>query len=124
MGSAIHRVSRSVLEEQLDSVWLRIQRFELLRRVYDPRRLRHVVAALLCGSGVESVHGWRMVLVSGHGIHVGVGVSLGLDALLLRELDVCARLRLGMATRRREHLAWWKSLCGSGGRGLSSPGCA
>src|ERR1022692_2801783 len=53
---------------------------ELLRRIYQLSRLLLVVAAGFSGYRFESVYGWRMVVVSGDGIHVGIGVSVGLDA--------------------------------------------
>ncbi len=62
--------------------------------------LRNAVAAVLHGSWLESLYGRRMVLVSGHGIYVGFGVPLGMDALLLRKLGVCAGNGMGMATGR------------------------
>src|SRR5271155_3610821 len=68
---------------------------------------------------MESVSGWGVVVVSGHGIPVGVGVSVGLDALLLWQLDVCAWVWLGMAAWGLGHLAWWDSLRRGGGCGLS-----
>lgn len=80
------------------------------------------MAALLYGGWLESVYGRGVVMVSGDGIHVGLGVSLGLDALLLWELGVCVGIGLGMAAWRMEHVARRAALCGGGK--LSSSGRA
>src|SRR5579863_6921006 len=78
------------------------------------------MATLLCGGWMESVHGRRVVVVSGHGIHVGLSVSVGVDALLLRELDLRAGIWMGMATRRLEYLAGRSSVCCPSDRRLAS----
>ena len=51
-----------------------------------------------------SVHEWRVVLVSGIRIHLGIRLSLGMDALPLRKLDVRTRYGLGVAAGRVEYV--------------------
>ena len=89
-------------KNNLVTVRLRDERLELLRRLFQRPRLRDDVAALLHWDRLGSVHGWRLVLVSRLRLHVCVGLSLGLDALPLRQLDVRPRIRLDVAARRIE----------------------
>ena len=67
---------------------------------------------LLYWGRLGSVHGWRLVLVSRLRVHVRVGLSLGLDALPLRKLDVSPWNGLDVAARRMEYLEYRTALCG------------
>ena len=54
----------------------------------------------LIGAGLGSIHERRLELVSRSWIYVGVFLSLGLDALSLRFLDLSVGLRLVLAARK------------------------
>jgi len=56
-----------------------------------------VLAALFHRRGMGSVHEWRVVLVSGIWIHLGIGLSLGMDAVPLWLLGISAGVRMGVA---------------------------
>ena len=75
--------------EQLFALLLRHQRPELLRQFLQRPRLRDDVAALPGRGRMGSVHEWRLELVSGSWIYLGIFLSLGLDAVSLRFLDLC-----------------------------------
>src|SRR3984957_18897536 len=84
---------------------------------------RTFLAAPLRRGGMESVYGWRVVVVSRLRIYVGIRISLGLDALLLWQLDVCTKFWLGLATRWLEYVARWNSLWRGCRSVLLSSGC-
>src|SRR3954470_6874777 len=51
-----------------------------------------------------SVPGRRVGILSGVRIHVRLGLSVGMDAIPLRKLDVCTRYGLGVAAGRVEYV--------------------
>src|SRR5215472_5967405 len=59
------------------------------------------MAAVFCRGGMGSVHGWILGLLSGMGLWLGFGLSMGMAALSLRKLEFRARIWMGMAARRR-----------------------
>src|ERR1700678_3134627 len=97
MGFRLHHVPRSICQEQFHPAGLRGERSQLLRQLQQRRRVWNVVATLLYGGWLESIHGRGLVVLPRDGLHVGVGISVGLDALLLRELALRAWFRLGLA---------------------------
>ena len=111
-------------EKQFVSVRIWCQRPELLRFLLQRAGLRHDVAALLYRGRMGSVHEWRMVLVSRLRLHVCVGLSLGMDALPLRKLDVGPWNGLDVAARRIQQLAHRATLCRHAAREFPPPGCA
>src|SRR5215831_4782289 len=62
------------------------------------------MAAFLHGRGLEPVPGWSLGLVSRSWLHVGIGIPLGVDAVLLRKLAVRPRLRLVLESGLLEYL--------------------
>src|SRR5215467_13896289 len=59
------------------------------------------MAAVFCRGGMGSVHEWILGLLSGMGLWLGFGLSVGMATVPLRKLGIRARIRMGMATRRR-----------------------
>ena len=54
------------------------------------------VAAVRHRCGLEPVHGRRLDVVPRSGVHVGFFISVGLDAVSLRRLELRSGIRLGM----------------------------
>jgi hypothetical protein len=73
----------------------------LLRKLFQRTRVRNDVAALPGGRGVGPLYGWRVGVQSRIWVWVGIGVSVGLDALSLWKLGFSPRIWLGVAARRR-----------------------
>src|SRR5437588_10422490 len=103
MGQAANKISAGIreprLREQL-SLHIRCQRSELLRQLRQRARLRHDVATLFCRRGMESVRGWFVDVLSRVRIHLGLALSVGLDAVSLRKLDLRYGFRMGLAAWR------------------------
>src|SRR5215471_4336891 len=62
------------------------------------------MAALSGRRQLEPVHEWRLDVVSGRRLHVGLRLSVGMDAVLLRQLGLRSRLRMVLATGLLEHV--------------------
>lgn len=57
------------------------------------------MAAGRCWSGFRSVRFWDVELVSGVWLYMDIGLSLGMDTVPLRRLELFRWFRLGMETR-------------------------
>ena len=88
-----------------DPVWLRRQRPELLRQLLQRAGIRLFLAAVLREYGVGSIRRRGVDVVSRVWLRLRFCVPMGLDALPLWFVDVCAGLRLGLAAGRLEQLA-------------------
>src|SRR5205823_14176729 len=102
VGQRSDFVPRSVRQEQHYPVRLRLQRPELLRRVFQRSRLRHDVATLLHRRGMGSVYGRCLGLLPRLWIHVRIGLPMGMDALSLWKLDDGPGHGMDVAARRME----------------------
>src|SRR5215469_14020233 len=75
------------------------------------------MATVFHRDGLGSVHGWILGLLSGMGLWLGFGLSLGMATLPLWKLAVRARIWMGMATRRHlDALVFAAGNCASASR--------
>ena len=58
------------------------------------------MAAIFRECGMGSVYGWSMGILSKPGLRLGISVSVGMDSVSHRKLDVHSGARLGMAAGR------------------------
>src|SRR4051794_1899416 len=103
MGRPAKRISHplcSQVLQQLLTIRVWHNRSLVLRKFLQRSWLRHDVATLPRRRGMGPVHGRRMGLQFRLRIRLGLGVSMGMDALSLRHLGFPSRIRLGMATGR------------------------
>jgi hypothetical protein len=56
------------------------------------------VASLFRDRNLGPVCEWIMGLVSAMGLYLGIALSMGLDSLSLRRVDVLPKLRMGLAS--------------------------
>src|ERR1700722_5312706 len=71
-----------------------------------------------------SIYGWSLVLVSRHGLYVRVRLSVGMDALSLRQLEDGSGFWLDVAARIMEQLGCYTSICGNTGGWLPRTSCS